>query len=188
MYNYNIILYTCFEDLSACKMSAMNFCSKHMLRLRFLHRMAVDMAITALRSDWVAIRLLFLLRTLPGCFRTFSGLVHSLRIDNKVGARFSISLMIISHLKLSRVCGLVFFRTESCLSEHITRTSSRTNFPTLAMTAALTSLWFDHSSAIATLLPRATSLPNFFRVGVKTMDLGFAYPREIYTRVQCHKH
>ena len=110
--------------------------------------------------------------------------MDSLRIDNSVGAYFSISLIIVSNLKLHKVCGFVFLKTESCLSEHRTRTSSLTNLPTLEMMQALTTLCLIHSSAIAILLPRATSRPNFFRVGVKTKDFGFAYPRETYEVIE----
>ena len=70
-----INIYTCFDDRPACIINAISFCSKHMLLLRFLHRMAVHIAITALRSDVVDTRLLLLV--LSRCF-AFSGLVHSL--------------------------------------------------------------------------------------------------------------
>lgn len=184
LWMYNIIPkfnYTCFDDRPACKTSEMIFWSKHMFLLRFLHRIAVHIAMIAFWSDWATTCRLFL--WVRSCFRTFSGLVHSLRIDSRVGAHSSISLMTVSHLKLFKVRGLVFFRTESCLSEHRQRISSRTNLPTLAITQPLTSLWFKHSSAIAILLPRATSLPNFFLVGVRMIDFGFAYPTETCTKV-----
>ena len=155
-----------------------------MLGLRFLHRMAVHIAMIAFWRDGVDTLLFFWVPCC--CLRTLSGLVHSLRIDNRVGAHSSISLMTISQLKLHKVRGLVLFRIESYLSEHRARTSSRTNLPTLVITHARTSLCFKHSSAIAILLPRATNFPNFFRVGVKIIDFGFAYPSVTYMCITHH--
>lgn len=96
-----------------------------MFLLRFLHRIAIHMAMIA-DFDQILLFVVFLSEL------AFSGPVHSLRIDSRVGAHSSISLMTISHLKLCKVRGLVFFRIKPCLSENRKQTSSRTNLPNLA--------------------------------------------------------
>ena len=101
--------------------------------------------------------------------------MDSLRIDSSIGAHFPISLMTILHLKVRKVCGSVLLITEFCLSTEHGFLHTLTILPTLETIHALTSSCFIHSSAIAILLPRATSRPNFFLVGVKTKDFGFEY-------------
>ena len=135
---------------------------------------AVHIAMMAFRSNWCVV-----------CFRfgwdldrfcTLGGLVDSLRIDSSVGAHSFISLMTVLHSKLRKVCGFVFLITvwaqsTDFFTDQLAHLRDDTRFDILC---------FIHSSAIATLLPRATSRPNLFLVGVKTKDLGFEYPRETY--------